>query len=81
VIVGAALSGERLAGVASPPVSHAFGAAVAGLGGAAASSPLAALLARAPTRWPRVLVPGAAAVAVAALVVWLLMAGGGTRPA
>lgn len=81
VIVGAALSGERLTGVASPTVSHAFGAAVAGLGGAVAASPLAALLARVPTRWPRVLAPGGVAVAGAALLVGLLMAAGGTRPA
>jgi hypothetical protein len=74
IIIGVALSGERLGGVASPAVSHAFGAAVAGLAGAVAASPLAALLARVASRWPRLLVPGAAAVAVAVLIVWLLMA-------
>ena len=81
VIVGAALSGERLADVASPTVSHAFGAAASGLGGAVAASPLAALLASAPARWPRVLAPGGVAVAVAALLVGLLMATGGTASA
>lgn len=81
VIVGAALSGERLAGVASPTVSHAFGAAVAGLGGAVAASPLAAFLARAAVRWLRVAVPAGVGVAVAALLVWLLMGSAGAGAA
>jgi hypothetical protein len=81
VIIGEALSGERLANVASPTVSHAFAAAVAGLGGAAAGSPLAALFARASARWPRVLAPGGVAVAVAALLVGLLMGTAGRGPA
>jgi hypothetical protein len=74
IVVGAAMAGERQVGQASPTLAHAFAAAMAGLAGAVAASPLAALLARASMRWPRLLVPGAAAVAVAALLVGLLMA-------
>ena len=78
VIVGAAMSGVRLAGVASPTVTHAFAAAVAGLGGAVAGSPLAAAVARAAGRWPRLLLPGAAAVVAAWLLVALLMGAPGS---
>jgi hypothetical protein len=73
VILGAAFSGERLTGVATPTVSQAFGAAVGGLGGAIAASPLAAVLARHLGRWPRLLLPGGVAAAVAGLLVALLM--------
>jgi hypothetical protein len=73
VILGAAFSGERLTGVASPTVSQAFGAAVGGLGGAVTASPLAAALARAARPRPRILLPGVTAVLVAAVLVAVLM--------
>lgn len=72
VIAGAALAGERQVGQASPTLAQAFGAAVAGLAGAIASTPLAARFATVGRRWPRVLVPGAVASAVAILLVPLL---------
>jgi hypothetical protein len=72
VIVGALLAGERQVGQASPTLSHAFGAALGGLAGAAAASPLAARLAGVPSRRARLVLPGAVGLAVVLLVVALL---------
>lgn len=72
IIAGAALAGERQVGEASPTVAQAFGAAVAGLAGAVASTPLAARFATVSQRWPRVVVPGAVAAGAALLLVPLL---------
>ena len=72
VIVGAAVAGERQVGEASPTLAQAFGAALAGLAGAVASTPLAAALAAVNGRWMRVLGPGAVAAAMALLLVPLL---------
>jgi hypothetical protein len=69
VIAGAAMAGERQVGEASPALAQAFGAAVAGLAGAVASTPLAAALAAVNGRWMRVLGPGAVAAAMALLLV------------
>lgn len=73
VIVGAALAGERQVGAASPTVAHAFGAAVAGLCGAIAVSPLAARLASIRARAPRVVAPGAIGAGVALFLVGSLL--------
>jgi hypothetical protein len=73
VILGAALAGERQVGAATPTLAHAFGAAVAGLTGAAAASIAAAALARAEARWLRLLAPGAVAAVVALLLISVLM--------
>jgi hypothetical protein len=73
VVVGAVMAGERQVGTASPSVAHAFGAAVAGLGGALAASPLAARLASIGARAPRVLAPGAIGAGVALLLVGALL--------
>ncbi len=70
------MAGERQVGAASPTLAHAFAAAVAGLGGAAAASPLAGLLARRTSRPVRYLVALVMAVAVAVLMVGWLMPGG-----
>jgi hypothetical protein len=73
VLVGAALAAERPLGSAPPTVAHAFGAAVAGLGGAGAAAPLAALLAAAHARVPRIVGPGAVGAGVALLLVGALL--------
>ena len=73
VVVGAALAGERQVGAASPTVAHAFGAAVAGLCGALAVSPLAARLASIRSRAPRVVAPGAIGAGVALFLVGALL--------
>jgi hypothetical protein len=73
VAVGALMAGERQVGTASPTVAHAFGAAVAGLGGAAAASPLAARLASIGARVPRILAPAAIGAGVALLLVAALL--------
>ena len=65
VILGVVMAGERQVGVASPTLAHAFAAAVAGLGGAATASVIAAAVARLRSRWMRVLAPGIAGMAVA----------------
>lgn len=78
IIVGAALAGERQVAQASPTLAQAFGAAVAGLGGAVASTPVAARFAAVGRRWPRVIVPGAVASIVALLLLPLLF--GGPQP-
>lgn len=70
VILGLVFAGERQTGAASPTLAQAFGAALAGLGGCVAASPLAARFARTRRRLPRILGPGAAAVGVS----WLLLA-------
>jgi hypothetical protein len=77
VIAGAALAGERQVGEASPTLAQAFGAALAGLAGAVASTPVAARLASVGRRWPRVVAPGAVACGVAILVVRFVF---GTAP-
>jgi hypothetical protein len=46
IIVGVVMAGERQVGVASPTLSHAFGAAVGGTAGAVAGSLVAAIVAR-----------------------------------
>jgi hypothetical protein len=71
IVVGAALAGERQVGQASPPLAHAFGAALAGLAGAVAGSPLAARMAGIASRRARLLVPGAVAFGVVLLAVAL----------
>ena len=73
MIIGAAMAGGRQVGEASPTLAHGFAAALAGVTGAAAASPLAALLAGLMTRSWRVLLPGMVAAGVAALVVALLL--------
>lgn len=73
VLVGALVAGERQVGTASPTVAHAFGAAVAGLGGALAASPLAARLASIGSRAPRIVGPGAIGAGVALLLVGALL--------
>ncbi|HET6381521.1 MAG TPA: hypothetical protein VFH63_10900 [candidate division Zixibacteria bacterium] len=73
VLVGAVMAGERPVGEAPPTLAHAFAAAVAGVCGAVAAAPPAAVLARLPRRAPRVLVPGAIGAGVAGLVVALLL--------
>jgi hypothetical protein len=72
VIVGAATAGQRQIGTASPTVTHAFVAVVAGLSGALAAATLIPALSRMVPRWRRALAPGAIGVAVASLVVQLL---------
>ena len=72
IVIGAAMAGERQVGSASPTLAHSFGAGAAGLAGAVAASPVAAGMARSPTGWVRLLVPGAIAVAVALLLVGFL---------
>jgi hypothetical protein len=69
VIVGVVMAGERQVGVASPTLSHAFGAALAGLAGVAAAAVFAGITAR---LWPRI---GrfAAALAVGLLVAWAVV--------
>lgn len=73
VILGVAMSGERQVGAASPTLAHAFAASVGGLGGAAAGSVVAGLVARLyprPIRFVLALIAGAAA---AVLVVGTLL--------
>jgi hypothetical protein len=72
IIIGAAFAGERQIVEASPPLAHAFGAGVAGLLGAVASSPVAAAVAPRPRWLLRLAVPGAVGVGVALLVVPLV---------
>ncbi|MEP6469006.1 MAG: hypothetical protein ABJC24_04485 [Chloroflexota bacterium] len=74
VIVGLITAGERQVGSFSPTLAHAFVAAVAGLAGAVAAAPLAARLASAGSRVPRILGPAAVGVGVSLLVVPLLFA-------
>jgi hypothetical protein len=75
IVVGVVMAGERQVGAASPTLAHAFAAALAGLGGAAAASPVAALLARRAPRPARYLAALVLAVAVAVLLVGWLMPG------
>ncbi len=72
VIVGVALAGQRQVGVASPSVTHAFLAAVAGLAGALAASTVAPVLSGMRSRLRRIAVPAAIGLAVAALVLRIL---------
>jgi hypothetical protein len=72
VIVGGVTAGQRQVGTASPTVTHAFFAVIAGLAGVLAAATLMPALARLASRWRRALAPGAIGVAVAALVVQLL---------
>jgi hypothetical protein len=74
VILGVVMAGERQVGIASPTLAHAFGAAVAGLAGAAAASVVAAIVSRLRSRVMRFLAAVGAAVAVALLAVTLVMA-------
>jgi hypothetical protein len=72
VLLGVVLAGERQVGAASPTLAHGFGAAVAGLVGSLAASPLAAALAQVGDRRRRLLLPGAVGSGVAILVIRLL---------
>ena len=72
IVTGAALAGERQVGEATPSLAQAFGAALGGLAGAVAASPLAARLARIPSRRVRLVIPGAVALSVVLLAVALL---------
>jgi hypothetical protein len=72
VIVGGVTAGERQVGTASPTVTHAVFAVIAGLAGVLAAATLMPALARLASRWRRALAPGAIGVAVAALVVQLV---------
>ena len=72
VILGVALAGERQVGAATPTLAHGFAAAVAGLVGSLAASPLAAALASRRDRLVRLLLPGAVGSGVAIGVIWLL---------
>ncbi len=78
IVIGVAMAGERQVGTQPPSVAHAFGAGLAGLGGALAASTLAAPLARAGPRWLRLVAPGAVAAIVAVVLVGVLM--GTSRP-
>ena len=69
IIVGALTAGERQLVEASPTLGQAFGAALAGFGGAVAGAALAGALANLPRRLPRVVAPGAVAIGVAILLV------------
>jgi hypothetical protein len=75
IVAGVVTAGERQVGAASPTLAHAFAAAVGGLAGAAASAPVAAILARRAPRPIRYLAALAIGVAVAVLVVARLMDG------
>ncbi|HYN63805.1 MAG TPA: hypothetical protein VES36_04305 [Candidatus Limnocylindrales bacterium] len=72
VAVGLLTAGERQVGSLSPTLAHAFAATLAGLAGAVAASPLAARLASAGSRAPRIMGPTAVGVGVSLLVVPLL---------
>lgn len=72
VVVGLVAAGERQVGTFSPPLAHAFVAALSGLAGAAAAAPLAVRLAGTASRTPRVVAPAAIAACVSLLVVPLL---------
>ena len=72
VVVGLIAAGERQVGSFSPPLAHAFVAALAGLAGSVAASPLAGRLAGASSRMPRVLGPAAVGAGVSLLLVPLL---------
>jgi hypothetical protein len=72
VIVGFISAGERQVSSFSPPLAHAFVAALAGLTGAIAAAPLAARLSGAGARVPRILAPAAVAAGVSLLGVPLL---------
>jgi hypothetical protein len=73
VMVGVLVAGERQVGMASPTVAHAVAAAVAGLGGALAASPLAARLASISARAPRIVAPGGIGAGVGLLLVGTLL--------
>jgi hypothetical protein len=73
VLVGGLMAAERQVGSASPTVAHAFGAAVAGLGGSVAATPLAARLAAVRVGLPRVIGPAAIGVGVALLLAGALL--------
>jgi hypothetical protein len=73
IVIGVAAAGERQVGNASPTVSHATGAAVAGLAGAATGA-LVAVVAAGLRRWvTRFVLAAFTGGAVAALVVATLM--------
>jgi hypothetical protein len=72
VAIGLLTAGERQVGSLSPTLAHAFAGALAGLAGAVAASPLAARLASAGSRTPRIVGPAAIGVGVSLLVVPLL---------
>jgi hypothetical protein len=73
VLVGVLVAGERQVGTASPTVAHAVAAAVSGIGGAVAASPLAARLASIGARVPRIVAPGAIGAGVGLLLVGMLL--------
>ena len=69
ILIGLAVSGGRQVGIASPPLTHAFLASVAGLAGACAASVAAAATPSVVARWVRWLVATAcAAVAIGVVV-------------
>lgn len=72
VIAGALTSPARQAVEASPTLGHAFGAALAGFGGAVAAAALAGSLANLPSRAARAVAPAAVAIGVAILLVPLI---------
>lgn len=74
IVAGVVTAGGRQVAEASPTVAHALAAALSGLGGVTAASPLAAVVASARNRGLRVLVPAAIGAAVSALLVALLFA-------
>ena len=73
VILGVAMSGERQVGVASPTLAHAFAASLAGLGGAAAGSVVAGLVAGFYPRPVRFILACISGTAVALLIVGALL--------
>ena len=73
VILGAATSGERLVGTASPTLAHAAAASIGGVAGAAAGSVVAGLVARLGPRPIRFLLALVAGSAGAVLVVGAVM--------
>jgi hypothetical protein len=73
LVVAGSVAGEREVGAASPPLAHAFAAAVGGLAGAIAAAPLMGLFAAAARRRRLTVAPAAIAVGVAILVVPLIL--------
>ena len=73
IILGVVMAGGRQVGVASPTLSHAFGASVAGLVGSIASALLAAVVARLRSRIVRLLPALVAGVVVSVLALAALM--------
>jgi len=75
VMIGVVMAGERQVGAASPTLSHAFGAALAGFAGAAVAAAVAAGVARLESRLIRFAAAVAAGIAIAFSATGFLMPG------